>query len=297
MSRWYFWPSASQQVSVMQRLWLRIVLLMAYAGIVEGVDLTAVGHALQIPSTLHALLGGLVGVLLVFRTNTAYDRWWEGRKLWGQLVNDSRNLAVKVRSLRGIDRDEARRFGRMLVNFALALKEHLREGIRPKQLSLYQNAFPTAAPQHVPLHIATLVREQIARWRQQGAIDHFDELILDPHARALLDICGSCERIRKTPLVQSYRTFVRRMIGLYFLTLPWGLCVTLQIWTVPITGLIAYFMLGLELTAEDVEEPFGRGADDLLLDEICRTLEASVTEVFQEEPAAPVPSGLEAGLK
>jgi putative membrane protein len=284
MAKWSLWPAmASQQVHLGRRLWLPILGMMAYATVVQVIDWELIGPGLEIPSTLYALLGLILSVLLVFRTNSANDRWWEGRKLWGQLVNDSRNLALKVRSLPGIDRDEGRRFGRLLVNFAVALREHLRDGIRPKDLSIYQRDYPAAEPQHVPLHIATLVRAQIVRWRQQGAIDSFDDLILDPHVRALMDVCGGCERIRKTPLAPSYRIFFRRIITLYMLALPFGLIQGLQYWSVPICGVISYFVLGLELEAEEVEEPFGRGADDLRLDDICRTIEASITEIFSDE--------------
>src|SRR6266850_1690557 len=97
---------------------------------------------------MHSLLGIVLGLFLVFRTNTAYDRWWEGRRLWGQLVNDLRNLSIKVRCLAKVSDEEAHRFGRLLVNFARALKEHLREGIRPKQLSVYRDV--RSEPKHVP---------------------------------------------------------------------------------------------------------------------------------------------------
>jgi ion channel-forming bestrophin family protein len=296
MAKWLVWPemAPSQPLSLARRLWRPVLAVMAYAGVVLWIDLKITGPALEIPTTLDALLGGVLAMLLVFRTNAANDRWWEGRKLWGQLVNDSRNLAIKVRSLPGIDREEARRLGRLLVNFALALKEHLRDGVRPEDLPIYQKEYPTARPQHVPLHIATLVREQIVRWRQQGAIDRIDDLILDPHVRALMDVCGACERIKKTPLAPSYIALFRRLISLYLLALPWGLIDSLHFWTVPISGLIAYFTLGMELEAEDVEEPFGRSPEDLRLDDICRTVEASITEIFQDETAAAVP-GAEPG--
>src|SRR6266850_1690357 len=99
-------------------------------------------------TSAHSLLGIVLGLFLVFRTNTAYDRWWEGRRLWGQLVNDLRNLSIKVRCLAKVSDEEAHRFGRLLVNFARALKEHLREGIRPKQLSVYRDV--RSEPKHVP---------------------------------------------------------------------------------------------------------------------------------------------------
>src|SRR5438128_229209 len=196
---------------VANKLWLWVALLALYCGTVTVLDLNYWHEEPPIQSNLHGLLGTVLGLFLVFRTNTAYDRWWEGRKLWGQLVNDLRNLGIKVRALVKIDDAEAHRFGRLLVNFARALKEHLREGIRPKQLSVYKNL--AVEPRHVPANIALMIRDQIRRWKEQGQIDGFEELQLDPHARALMDVCGACERIRRTPLPRSYFLFIRQCIA------------------------------------------------------------------------------------
>src|SRR5262249_51846628 len=155
---------------------------------------------------------------------------------WGQLVNDLRNVSIKVRSLVKIGDEEAHRFGRLLINFARALKEHLREGVRPKQLSLYGNI--RAEPKHVPANIALMVRDAIRVWREQAKIDGFEELQLDVHARALMDICGACERIRRTPLPRSYFLFIRQCILLYLFTLPWGLIHDFDYWTVPAVMII-----------------------------------------------------------
>jgi len=272
--------------SVLKRLRLPAVLLAGYAGAVALLD-WLFHDFIKAPLHVHTFLGAVLGLLLVFRTNTAYDRWWEGRKLWGQLVNDSRNLCLKIRALPAIPLAEARHLGRLLTSFARALKEHLREGVRAGQLSLYGGNV-RAEPTHVPIHLASLVRGQIAGWRREGRIDGFDDLLLDRHARSLTEVCGACERIRKTPISPSYRTFLRQCIMLYLVTLPWGLVDELSFWVVPAVTIITYFMLGLELIAEDVEEPFGRGEDDLELDEICRGLEASVEEILAgEESQAP----------
>src|SRR5947199_10146337 len=116
-----------------------VAALTAYAALVVLLDRWLNINVPPQAAQFHGFLGLILGVLLVFRTNTAYDRWWEGRKLWGQLVNDSRNLTIKVRALTKVEQDDAHHFARLLVNFARALKEHLREGIRSKQLSVYRN--------------------------------------------------------------------------------------------------------------------------------------------------------------
>src|SRR5581483_8667479 len=111
----------------------------------------------------HGFLGLILGTLLVFRTNTSYDRWWEGRKLWGQLVNDIRNLAIKVQTCVRASAAEKQRLGRWLTDFAWALKEHLRGGVELNQLPGFADA--TERPQHVPSYISTKIYDQFEAWR------------------------------------------------------------------------------------------------------------------------------------
>lgn len=297
LSRWIktvlFWCRAS----LAQRISSYVVLLSLYSTAAILADRLLLHDRIAITSSLHALLGTVLGLLLVFRTNTAYARWWEGRQLWGQLVNDTRNLAIKLRLFDTIGPADARHMARLLVNFAKALKEHLREGIRPRQLSVYQGmeVLSKIEPRHIPANIAFMIREKIRHWRTRGQIDGYDELMLDVHARALMDICGGCERIKKTPLARSYLMFIRQCIALYVITLPWALVHDFQYWTIPAVAIIAYFLIGLELIAEDVEEPFGRSEDDLALDEICHGIDTTVTEIIntplreRSEPPAAAP--------
>lgn len=249
-----------------------------YAALVVALEWWRAGEQLVLRSNLHTLFGAVLGLLLVFRTNTAYDRWWEGRKQWGQLVNDSRNLALKVQSCVRARSDEKHHFGRQLVSFALALKDHLRD-----QADLIRyDAFAPASqpPRHVPLYIATRLYERIEAWRQDELLGGYELLFLDRHAAGLMDVCGACERIRSSPISTSWRSFVRQCVGLYLVTLPWGLVQEFGLWTIPAVLAVAYFMVGLELIAENVEDPFGTSADDLKLDEICAAISRSVDEVL-----------------
>ncbi|MCA9060223.1 MAG: hypothetical protein KDA85_17060, partial [Planctomycetaceae bacterium] len=100
-----------------------------------------------------------------------------------------------------------------------------------------------------------------------------------------LDICGGCERIRNTRVVTSYRLFARQCVWLYLITLPWGIVDTFGWWTILLTAMLSYFMLGLEIVAEHVEEPFGLDEDDLDLDGLCRTIEVTTTEIFDRRLA------------
>ncbi len=242
---------------------------------------------------LHAALSLIVGWLLVFRTNTAHARWWEARTLWGALVNASRNLALKVARLGSISTTDKQVVRHLIIDFAMALKLHLRQepaaqsfmsGLSTQSRDQSIN-YPLAEPEttkgtHVPLAIANEIYRLMGSWKATGVIDGDELRVIDAEALRLMDICGACERIQKTRIVRSYRVFARQVVLLFLLTLPWGIVEDFGWWTVPLTAMTAYFMLGLEIVAEHVEEPFGYDDDDLDLDGLCRTIDKSVSEIL-----------------
>jgi putative membrane protein len=238
----------------------------------EYSDYKDIGDA---PSDLHAALSLVLGWLLVFRTNSAYARWWEARTLWGSLINCSRNLSIKLQEFFPEMTDQQRRFlAGHLTEFPKALTCHLRK------IEYSGPAFQSAAPGHVPLAIS----QDIYRWIHGRLVDKpFDRdllRILDCEASKLMDICGACERIAKTPMVGSYRIFARQCIFLFLFTLPWGLVQDFMWWTIPLTVVVSYFMVGMEIVAEHVEEPFGFDEDDLDLEGMSETIAKSVQDVF-----------------
>lgn len=265
---------------VFARIWSAVALAGGYSALVLLFDRYVLIDTITVTSELHAVLGLVLGTLLVFRTNTSYDRWWEGRKLWGQLVNDSRNLAIKIETCVHADESEKDQFSQWLIDFAYALKGHLRGGIQLAQLPGFETS--TERPLHVPAFLSERIYDQLERWRQAEQIGGFELLFLDQHAASLMNICGACERIQKTPISISYRWFIRQSIAIYLVTLPWGLMENFGWWTIPAMILASYFMVGVEMIAEEIEDPFGDHEDDLRLDDICRTIETSVTEIMTE---------------
>ena len=222
--------------------------------------------------------GAALGLLLILRTNAGYDRWWEARKLWGQLINDSRNICLKVKSFVKVDADEHRRFGRLVVGFAVALKNHLRGG-KPLQ-AVPGFGKETAAPEHVPLQLAEWVFAQLRAWRTGGKLTDLDALMIDQHAKALMDVSGACERIRSSPVPLSYRALLRHGTIFYLLSAPWFMSGEYGYMAVGVVAMLAYFLLGIELTAEDVEEPFGKDGDDLELTRFCETIRKSIEQIL-----------------
>jgi putative membrane protein len=271
------------------RIWTTVAAVALYAWFVILVDRYVLTEVATVGAEFHGFLGLILGTLLVFRTNTSYDRWWEGRKLWGQLVNDSRNLAIKVQTCVRADAADKSRLGRWLADFAVALKLHLRGGVRLNELPSFADA--TVQPPHVPAYIAGRIYEQFEAWRRSEQLGGFELLFLDQHAAALMNICGACERIQKSPISVSYRWFIRQSIAIYLLTLPWGLMENFGWWAVPAVAMLSYFMVGVEMIAEVIEDPFGVDEDDLLLDDICRTIERGVTGILGDQRLAPHPLG------
>ena len=158
-------------------------------------------------------LGVALGVLVAFRNNAAYDRWWEARKQWGQLINDSRNLALKARAHADVPASERRELSRLLIGFCHALRLHLRGVAGVRNIPGFGNE-PIDFP-HAPGYVAGQVHALLGRWNRTDKL-HETIIILDAHARSLLDVCGACERIRNTPLASSYRAMDTRSMARLF---------------------------------------------------------------------------------
>jgi putative membrane protein len=247
---------------VLGRLWKYVVAVAIYAALV-----TVFGRILIAPDPHpqgqggDVILGGILfGWLMSFRTQTAYSRWWEGRSLWGQLVNESRNLVLKATAY--VPEPDARQLGSVVVRFAESLRDHLR---LPGKVE---------GP-HRPMAAAGEVVRLIRAWHAEGKIDGYAFLALDQHAQQLMNVCGACEKIRATPLAASYRGLLRKGITAYLLLLPWLMMDDFGWETVPVAAMVAYAIVGLELIATNIEDPFGFDGDDLPIDDIVETIRAA----------------------
>lgn len=250
--------------------------------LIELLDLSSNPH-LKNFSLMHTLLSFVISMLLVFRTNTAYDRWWEGRKLWGSLVNNSRNMALKLDQLLEPSQAEARAFFRaMIPNFAFALKNHLRQksierefietpGFRVQKLHMSE---------HVPQQISLAIFGQIVELQRRSVLLPEHLLLLNAEVQSLMEICGACERIKNTPIPFSYSSFIKKFIFVYCLSLPIGYVSNLHYLVIPLVIFVFYVLASLEVIAEEIENPFGTDDNDLPLDTICKGILKTVTQSF-----------------
>ncbi len=232
---------------------------------------------------LHGLLGFALSLLLVFRTNTAYDRWWEGRKQWGALVNTSRNLAIKLNSLLpDNDTDNRNFFKDAIPLYSSVLKDHLQSEYT--RYSLDEIEHPELkvvdGSRHAPNHVATRMSNRIISLHKEGVISGEELLFINNDFTAFTDICGACERIKNTPIPFSYSSFIKKFIFIYVMTLPLGYVFTLSYFIVPIVAIVFYVMGSLELIAEEIEDPFGFDTNDLPMKKIAENIEKHVHEIL-----------------
>jgi putative membrane protein len=217
----------------------------------------------------------LLGLLLSFRNQAAYARWWEARGLWGQLTNDCRNLAAKCAAFVPAEVLARSRVAAILASFPEALNRHLRSAsIRLRDLPGFGNE--GADPPHVPLDLANRLFATIAGWKRDGHIEQAELWILDAHARGLLDVCGGCEKIRNTPMSPPYKVLLRAGLVVNVLIAPWLIVPEDGLWSLPVALLVCFFLFGVELIDSIIEEPFGRARNDLDLDRYCQTIREGV---------------------
>lgn len=236
------------------------------------------------------LIGITLSIYMGFRNNAAYDRWWEGRKLWGQLVYDIRNLSRAVTAL-----IEDRGSQRLLLMHALAFCHLLRGQLRgvdamPEARAFIESEADISGAANRADEMVRRMGAQIGAARRQGAIDSIGYRILDERLSAIAALQAGCERISGTPLPFAYTLLLQRTAYIVCLLLPFGLVASTG-WATPLfTALIAYTYFGLDALSQELEDPFGTEPNDLALDGLCRVCEISVLEALGEPAPEPLPA-------
>lgn len=231
----------------------------------------------------HSILGVILGLFLVLRTNTAYDRWWEGRKLWGQLVNDSRQLAIKITTFIPDENSEDRLFfKRMIPNVVFAMKHHLRNSILVGEMEFQDetNKNRIINSKHRPNIINKIMMEKVVELNKRGVLSMEHLFILDKELKGFTDIIGACERIKSTPIPYSYSMFIKKFLFIYCITLPMTFIGEFGYWSIILVAVSFYFLMSVELISEEIEDPFGRDINDLPLDELSVKIKKNIIEIF-----------------
>ncbi len=236
------------------------------------------GLAVLIPSLV-------LGLLLVFRTNTAYERFWEGRKAWGIIVNNIRNLGRQILVTIQDNPTESAKIGalNLLGAFAIACKLHLRhEPINSELeplLSNYQYQ-KLQALNHPPLEIMFWLSEYLQSAYKQGYLQIYQLNSLNILVNNLVDAIGVCERIQNTPIPLAYAIHLKQLLLIYCLSLPFQIVEQVEWLTPIIVSLISFTLLGIEEIGIQIEDPFGRDANDLPLDLICKNILRNLSDLI-----------------
>jgi len=233
-------------------------------------------------TSAHSLLGIVLGLFLVFRTNSAYDRWWEGRRLWGGLVNSTRNLALKLNAVLPKESADRKWFAQMINNFVFVTKESLRDSVDYTELEFSDDELLRQLKKaaHKPNCIASALYKRTEDLFKSNALTGFHLTNLDKELKDFVDLMGACERIKRTPIPYSYTMYIKKFIFIYIITLPFGFITTFGYFTIPTVILISYILLSVELIAEEIEDPFGKDINDLPTDELCDKIKANVQEIL-----------------
>jgi ion channel-forming bestrophin family protein len=242
--------------------------------------------------SLGAVIPSIVlGLLLVFRTNTAYERFWEGRKAWGNIVNNIRNLSrliwVAIDETDPSHRLEKEQALKLLVAFAVATKLHLRSQPASDRLAdlvstLQFSKLQTAT--NPPLEVIFWISDYLQAKHEQLQISLYQMNELQTLLNNLVDMLGACERILRTPMPLAYAIHLKQLLFLYCLLLPFQVVEELRWWTAPAIALVSFTLFGIEAIGVEIENPFGSDPNDLPLDKICDTVERNVEDLIRMEP-------------
>ena len=227
---------------------------------------------------MHGMLGFVISLLLVFRTNTAYDRWWEGRKLWGSLVNNSRNFSIKLCAILE-DENDKKFFRKIIPSYANVLQKHLKNEDTAKQL-FDDLDLEIDHHKHKPNQVAMLMFQKINELYVAKKITGDQLIILNAEIQSFSEVCGACERIKNTPIPYSYSAFIKKFIFFYVMTLPFGYSFSLGYYVAPVVVFIFYVLASLELIAEEIEDPFGGDVNDLPTKKISENIKKHVEEIL-----------------
>lgn len=271
--------------AVIRQLLVRVSLVGVYGAAIAMWGINYHHSLLSISREYFSFLGILLSLLLVFRTNTAYDRYYEGRRVWGELVSQCRGLAIELNAVLPRDAAASRRyFAALISNFPFALKGSLRNQMKFEQMEATPDILDRLrTAENVAVTLLAVLQESLEQLRQVEIIRDFHLLNFKPHFLSMMSVNGTCERIKATPIPFSYTFFIKAYILTFIGVMPFVLLSTSGYFMVPITMFGAYALLGLEMIGEEIENPFGMDSNDLPLTQLSNRIRVSVHDILRVE--------------
>jgi putative membrane protein len=272
--------------SVTPRVWKKVLAACLYACFISLLSIYI--PSLSLPISPFEYAGVMMGLILVFRINAGYDRWWEARKLWGTVVNCSRNLAIiMINYTEPSSRDERANSLGLISAMPYLMNNALRGSVSTGEVKhLLSEPIYTQLQQwqHKPNFISSKLAALLSQMRKNGTLDQFSFLKAEELRETILDCQGACERILKTPMPFVMAIKSRRFILLFLLILPVAL-VSYSVYINPmIVTLVAYALFSLDQIGVELQNPFAiDNLSHLPLDDICKTIENNLIELKNNE--------------
>lgn len=270
---------------IFKKLWKGLIFVTLLTSLLSLLHHEVPGFHLEIGAQLPGYMGAALGLLLVFRNNTAYDKWWEARKEIGALVNTCRNIGITINGVLPHEQKEKYAIAALVKAFVYAMKEHLREGVKMKEVyktGIEQDDLEKIEKaNHKPVVIANLMMNRLETLYQQKHITDIQQQTLIHQITLLVDILGRCERIRNTPIPMAYGFLLKFFITIYVVVLPLGMLTELGWGCIPLVMFLYYLMMSIVLTAEEIEEPFGLDVNDLPMETMAANISKNIDELVE----------------
>lgn len=291
--------------TALSRIRGRFAVTTLLAIVVTVVDLNFGFFHADLTTIPFSLMGLALSIFLGFRNNTSYDRFWEGRKLWGSLVNTTRSITRQILTLvmeprestenASTDKDEIIAFQQEMVHrvvaYVHALKHHLRDQDRVEDLApMIPKDEVQALRGEINRPIAILQRlgDRFQHAYRKGWIHPQHLPVLEKSLAGLTDIQGGCERIKSTPIPLSYTSLIHQIVAIYCIALPFGLVKSVGAFTPVVVGIVAYAFYGLDAIGDEIENPFGTDTNDLPLSALSTMIEVNLRQRLGETNLPPL---------
>jgi putative membrane protein len=271
-----------------------LLLLLIYSSVIYVLYSYTNYDDIAIPISVPTVLGTAISILLGFRTGSAYDRWWEARKIWGSIINDSRTLVRQATAFISEQNKVAdvKIIAQRQIAWCYSLKNSLRGLEQPLEVKSYlDNREFSEVNKQMNVSNAILAKhdEQLASIFRQGNIDSFHFAIIDQTLKGLCDHMGKAERIKNTVFPMQYSSITRWTILLFLIILPFGMVKTVGSFVIPITLIVGFFFYLIHIIAHYLQDPFENREADIPMTSICRTIEINLLEMIgEEEPPKPI---------
>lgn len=269
-------------------LWLDILLIVTYGAVIAIIDHFTLLRKISIPLSITTVTGTIVALLLAFRTSQSYDRWWEARKVWGEIVNDSRTLIRQIKQFLPKDSSEliVGEFAQRQIIWCFALSESLRKVAFNNKVQSYLDSQNLKA-NNIPAELLNKHAEQLAEVSITYKLDPHKQVQIDTTLCRLNDAMGKCERIKNTVFPRSYSLLIHFLIYVLASILPFGLDNVFPVIEILLAIIIPLVLIAVEETAIIMQDPFENQPSDIPMTALCNTIENNIHEIISEQNIKP----------